>query len=89
MTKIVKLTENDLVDIIKKVISEQTPDRKRFISKSQTKLTQGVSSFSKQYEAFKSEGQATEDNVKFMDLYRNAKSLVNSQERASVQRQER
>ena len=81
MTKIVKLTENDLVDIIKKVISEQTPDRKRFISKSQTKLTQGVSSFSKQYEAFKSEGQATEDNEKFMNLYRNVKSLVNSQER--------
>jgi hypothetical protein len=86
MTKIVKLTENDLVDIIKKVISEQTPDRKRFITKSQTKLTQGErtqgqSSYSKQYEAFKSEGQATEDNTKFNDLRIKVNSLVNFQER--------
>jgi hypothetical protein len=79
MTKIVKLTENDLVDIIKKVISEQTPDRKRFITRSSTKLSQGDSTYSQQYETFKSEGQATEDNEKFMTLYRNAKSLVNQE----------
>jgi hypothetical protein len=76
MAKIVRLTENDLVAIIQKVISEQTPDRKKFIQRSSNKLTQGESYYSKSYEKFKSEGQATEDNEKFMDLYRNAKSLI-------------
>jgi hypothetical protein len=76
MTKIVRLTENDLVVIIQKVISEQSPERKKFIQRSDTKLSQGDSYYSKKYEEFKSAGQATEDNEKFMDLYRNAKSLV-------------
>jgi hypothetical protein len=81
MAKIVRLTENDLVNIIKKVINEQTPDRKRFITKSQTKLNQGASNYSKKYEEFKSKGQNTEDNEKFNDLRINANSLVNFTEK--------
>jgi hypothetical protein len=76
MKKIVRLTENDLVAIIQKVISEQTPDRKRFISQSSSKLTQGEGGYSEKYELFKSKGENTEDNEKFMDLYREAQSLV-------------
>jgi hypothetical protein len=78
MTKIVKLTENDLVAIIQKVISEQSPERKKFITRSSTKLSQGgkETSFSEDYETLKTQGQATEDNETFMKLYRNAQSLV-------------
>lgn len=76
MAKIIRLTENDLVSIIKKVLNEQTPDRKRFIKRDDDKLEQGVVGYSKQYQEFKSKGEDTQNNEKFMDLYRNAQSLV-------------
>jgi len=76
MTKIVRLTENDLVNIIKKVISEQTPNRKRFIKYTTKNIDSIRSYYSKKYEELKSKGEATEDNEDFMVTYRAVKSLL-------------
>lgn len=77
--KVIKLTENDLVQIIKKVLNEQTPKRKRFIHKSQTTIKQNISNFSSKYKKISDEGKAIEDNEEFLELYRNAQVFISQE----------
>ena len=77
MTKIVKLTENDLVDIIKKVISEQTPNRRRFIKYDNYEFdsTDAKTNYSTTFKKLESENRANTENAEFITLEKNVQKM--------------